>query len=68
MAQALHRALAQIPLEFREVLLLRDVEGFSSQDVATTLGLADASPAPPRAPPEFSALNYAQGNSLWRRP
>ncbi|GAB4360754.1 MAG: hypothetical protein OHK0021_04830 [Bryobacter sp.] len=42
LAQALQRALAQIPLEWREVLLLRDVEGFSSQDVAATLDLTDA--------------------------
>lgn len=43
MRQAIQRALALIPLEFRTVLLLRDVEELSSREVAEQLGISDAS-------------------------
>ena len=34
----LHRALAQIPPEYREVLVLRELEGLSYKDIATVTG------------------------------
>jgi RNA polymerase sigma-70 factor (ECF subfamily) len=42
MRRALQKALAQIPEEFRTVLLLRDVEELSSREVAERLGIPDA--------------------------
>lgn len=43
MRQTIQRALGLIPEEFRTVLLLRDVEEFSSREVAERLGISDAS-------------------------
>jgi len=37
--EALRRAIAALPLEQREVVLLRDVEGLSYRDIATVLGI-----------------------------
>lgn len=42
MRQSIERALKGIPEEFRTVLILRDVEDFSSREVAEQLGLSDA--------------------------
>ena len=33
------RALEQLPLEFREVIVLRELEGFSYKEIATTIGI-----------------------------
>lgn len=41
-AWALRRALAELPEEAREVLLLRDVEGLSGDEAAAVLGLSVA--------------------------
>jgi len=38
--EVVRKALAKLPIEAREVLLLRDVEGFTTQETATILGLA----------------------------
>ena len=35
----LERLLARLPLEHREILLLREVEGLSYAELATTLGI-----------------------------
>lgn len=40
--EVLVRALAQLPPEYREVVLLRDVEGLESKAVAERLGISDA--------------------------
>lgn len=37
--RALQRAIAQLPAKYREVFLLRDVEGLSAQETAEILGL-----------------------------
>jgi RNA polymerase sigma factor (sigma-70 family) len=37
--EALRRAIGQLPLEQREVVLLRDVEGLSYRDIASVLGI-----------------------------
>jgi RNA polymerase sigma-70 factor (ECF subfamily) len=37
----LHRAVAQLPAGFREVLLLHDVEGYTHQEVAELLGIEE---------------------------
>lgn len=42
MRRAIERALKQLPEEFRVVLLLRDVEEFSSKEAAQQLGISDA--------------------------
>jgi RNA polymerase sigma-70 factor (ECF subfamily) len=42
MRRSLQRALDRIPEELRTVLILRDVEELSSQEVATNLGITDA--------------------------
>ncbi len=41
-AAALERALAELPAEAREVLLLRDVEGLSGEEAAAALGVGIA--------------------------
>jgi RNA polymerase sigma-70 factor (ECF subfamily) len=41
MRRSLQKALDMIPEEFRTVLILRDVEGLSSQEVADQLGVPD---------------------------
>lgn len=38
-ADALRRAIGGLPLEQREVVLLRDIEGLSYRDIATVLGI-----------------------------
>jgi RNA polymerase sigma factor (sigma-70 family) len=35
----LHEAIAALPVEFREVIVLRDLEGLSYHDIATVAGL-----------------------------
>ena len=35
----LHEALARLPVEFREILVLRDIEGWSYKDLASALKL-----------------------------
>src|SRR5439155_15022488 len=42
MRRSLQKALDMIPEEFRTVLILRDVEELSSQEVAAQLGVPDA--------------------------
>ena len=37
--QALERALARLPAEHREILLLRDIEGMPYEDIAQVLGI-----------------------------
>ena len=39
---ALWRALSELPEEFRDVIVLRDIEGMESTAVAAALGLSDA--------------------------
>ncbi len=41
-ADAVRAALADLPDEFREVLVLRDVEGMRSVEIAEALGISDA--------------------------
>jgi RNA polymerase sigma-70 factor (ECF subfamily) len=35
----LHEALAKLPVEFREILVLRDIEGWSYKELASALNL-----------------------------
>jgi RNA polymerase sigma-70 factor (ECF subfamily) len=42
MRRALSTALAELPEDYRAVVILRDVEGFSTAEVAETLGLSVA--------------------------
>ena len=37
--EQVRRALEQLPLEFREVIVLREFEGFSYKEIATTVGV-----------------------------
>ena len=37
--EQVRRALEQLPLEFREVIVLREFEGFSYKEIATTAGV-----------------------------
>jgi RNA polymerase sigma-70 factor, ECF subfamily len=41
LARKVHAALPELPTGLREVVVLRDVEGLSSADVATALGISD---------------------------
>jgi RNA polymerase sigma-70 factor, ECF subfamily len=38
---AIEAALARLPIEYREVVVLRDVEGLSTQDAADVLGIGE---------------------------
>lgn len=40
--EAVHAALAALPEEFRAVLVLKDVEGMQSAEIALALGISDA--------------------------
>ena len=42
LVQSVHRAIAKVPLEQREVLVLRDVEGLSGEEVCSRLGISSA--------------------------
>jgi RNA polymerase sigma-70 factor (ECF subfamily) len=42
MQRRVERALAELPMRYREVLLLIAVEGFGANDVAAMLGLSHA--------------------------
>jgi RNA polymerase sigma-70 factor (ECF subfamily) len=42
MRAALERAVRDLPLDFRAALILRDVEGLSTSEAATILGLSEA--------------------------
>ncbi len=39
MRETLHRAVAALPVEFREVVLLRDVQGLSYREIAAVVGV-----------------------------
>lgn len=39
---ALQQALSLLPEDFRHVLVLRDIEGYESKEIAATLGISDA--------------------------
>ena len=41
MAAMVHRAIEELPPHYRIVLVLRDMEGLSTREVATSLGLAE---------------------------
>jgi RNA polymerase sigma-70 factor (ECF subfamily) len=41
LVEAVHRALGRLDLKYREVLVLRDLEGLSGPEVATALGLSE---------------------------
>ena len=38
-SQLIHRALKELPLKFREMLLLRELEGFSYKEIAEVVGI-----------------------------
>lgn len=38
LSQEVHHVLAQIPLQYRTVLMLRDIEGFPCSEVAAIVG------------------------------
>jgi RNA polymerase sigma-70 factor (ECF subfamily) len=42
LVQEVHRAIATLPLDYRKVLLLRDVEGLSGEEVARMLRISEA--------------------------
>jgi RNA polymerase sigma-70 factor (ECF subfamily) len=39
-SELLHRALADLPLDYREVLVLREIEGLSYREIAEVAGIA----------------------------
>jgi RNA polymerase sigma-70 factor (ECF subfamily) len=42
LVQAVHAAIAQLPLAYREVVVMRDLEGFSGDETCLALGLEPA--------------------------
>jgi RNA polymerase sigma-70 factor, ECF subfamily len=42
LAQEVHHVLAQLPVSYRTILVLRDLEGFSSSEVAAIIGRQEA--------------------------
>ena len=42
LAQEVHHILAQLPVAYRTILVLRDLEGFSSSEVAAIVGRQEA--------------------------
>jgi RNA polymerase sigma-70 factor (ECF subfamily) len=42
LVNGVHRAIAALPSDYRQVLLLRDIEGLSGEEVATSLQISEA--------------------------
>jgi RNA polymerase sigma-70 factor (ECF subfamily) len=42
LVEAVHRAIAALEMPYREVIVLRDLEGLSGEQVAAALGLSEA--------------------------